>query len=131
MREFQRLLITIKNAVMANKEIQYFKPYSYKKTIMYLKFLYKEGFILNFLFDYQLQLFIVYINRIDGKNLLMLIKIFSIKRAPKFITYKDLCTFNNNCTGAILILTHSKLGLISHVDALKNNQGGKLICIIR
>jgi ribosomal protein S8 len=131
MKEFLKLLIILKNAVMAKKSNQIYKPKNYKSIFKYLRFLYEEGFILTFYFDSKMSVYYIYFNYVKGVNMFSVIKNFNRKHYPKYITYKDLCTFNNQCTGQILYVSTSKYGLIPHYKALKYKVGGKIIFLIR
>jgi ribosomal protein S8 len=131
MKEFCRLILILKNAIMAGKSFQIYKFLNKNICNIYLKILYEEGFILSYIYSDISNYYILYLNLYNNYNSLSLVKFFLKKKYPLYITYKDLCTYNNQNTGELFYLSTSKYGLIPHYQALKNKVGGKIICLIR
>jgi len=129
MRELSNLMIILKNAIIAKKRNQLYKPKNFNLVNNFLCFLYQEGLILTYVF-YNNN-FIIYINYIEKVNFFFILKIFNKKINQRYITYKDLCTFTNNNSGQIIVLSTSKYGLIPHYKALRYKIGGKLFCLIQ
>jgi ribosomal protein S8 len=116
---------------MAGKNFQIYKFINKTMCNIYLKFLYEEGFLLSYIYDYTYNVYILYLNLYNNYNSLSLVRFFLKKKTPLYITYKDLCTYNSQNTGELFYISTSKYGLISHYQALKYRVGGKIICLIR
>lgn len=121
-----RILSTIKSALICKKKEILFFPYSFCKTFSILKLLYFEGYIKSyFLLENKIQIVFNYLNE---SSLMSILKIFSKKKFIIYLSYKDLCLFNElNC---ILFISTIK-GIITHYKALKLKIGGKMIFFIR
>ena len=131
MDDYNNLLNILKNAIIAGKYKQYYISKNKVRTIEILKLLYEEGFILSYLFDIKLNAFLIYINKYKRDNALANLKVFTKKKFPMYLTYKNLSTIQNNCTGEILYISTSEFGVIPHYKALKIKVGGKLLFILR
>lgn len=131
MDEYNNLLNNIKNAIIANKSKQIHIPKNKACSIKIIKLLYNEGFILDYLFDFRLNGFIIFLNKYKTNTSLKNLKVFTKKKNSIYLTYKNISTIQNNCTGEILFVSTSKYGIIPHYTALKKKVGGKLLFILR
>jgi len=140
-RFINSLLITIKNSLISKKgSCEIFLPQKdqknvlksnlkFKKCFKILRVLYKEGFILSYIYDKHLNKIIVYHNYFKNKPVISILKLFNKSSYPVYLKYTDLMVIHK--FGVDLLILSTTKGLKPHYSCIKEKLGGRLICYIK
>jgi small subunit ribosomal protein S8 len=131
MAEAFSTLIKIKNSIIAKRHSVkiYMKSDKPTVTLVILRLLYEEGYILSYYYSKIEKSFVIINNYYKNIPTISIIKVFNKVSFPVFLKYTDLMAIHK--FGIDLLLISTTKGIMPHYKAMKLKLGGKLICYIR
>jgi len=119
--------LKLKNASCLGKEVVHLDLSLDSSFKTYLNFLYNEGLIQSFNFDFKNLCFVVRLRSFQQKPLITSIKIFSTPSFNHFVSFLELNLLNSRKNFYLFSTTK---GLLTLVECKKQRIGGKLLFCI-
>lgn len=129
MHDVYRLLNTLKTSLIANRYTVKFKPKSLKNCLNFLRILYYEGYILNYIYDSKTNCIYITHNYYKDRATLRVISTYNKVVNPIYLKYRDIAAIHK--FGIELLILSTTKGIMPHYKALKLRLGGKAICYLR
>jgi len=129
MNDVFKVLISIRNSLIAKQDNVSIKINSTKTCFSILRLLYEEGFILTYIYDSKKKEIHIKNNIYKNKPMISILKLYNKVSFPIYLKYTDLCAIHK--FGVDLLILSTTKGFLPHYKALKYKLGGKLICYIR